>query len=194
MLQLAYKQRVWVLQNKVRHCRRFRKCHTVYKRRTPPWIEMPVQWPTAAAGSEAQARHLVDSGQYVRTAYGFSAESLPLVETISPQFRQSIISGRDVNLAAMLIPYYSGPCNDSTEEINTTKQDPRLSRTLSIGEFIQAFGTYKSVQHIQTVEMNLIYTKEILWTWHQGTLVKVFMSTIDNFHCKQQHICTTIIL
>lgn len=45
----------------------------------------------------------------------------------------------------MLIPYYSGSCNDSTEEINTTKHDPRLSRTLSIGEFIQAFGTYKSV-------------------------------------------------
>ena len=45
----------------------------------------------------------------------------------------------------MLIPYYSGPCNDSTDEINTTKHDPRLSRILSPGEFIQAFGTCKSI-------------------------------------------------
>jgi hypothetical protein len=69
--------------------------------------------------------------------YGYSAESLQLVETISPRVRQSIISGRDANLAAM--PYYSGPCNDSTDEINTTRHDPRLKRILSLGEFIQAF-------------------------------------------------------
>lgn len=43
---------------------------------------------------------------YKRTRFGFSAESLPLVETISPQLRQQITAGKDINLASILIPYY----------------------------------------------------------------------------------------
>lgn len=45
----------------------------------------------AAAGSPAQGRELK------RTRFGFAAESLPLVETISPQLRHQITSGKDVN-------------------------------------------------------------------------------------------------
>ena len=65
------------------------------------------------------------------------------METISPQLRQNIIAGRDVNLAALLIPYFSGP-NDNDDK-GKEKLDQRLSRSLSIGEFIQAFGIYKNI-------------------------------------------------
>lgn len=97
--------------------------------------------PPAAAGSEQQ---MVNS---LRSTRGYSAESLPVVETISPQLRKNIIAGMDINLAALLIPYYSGTgihesnfCEDKSH-----KPDPRTSRSLSLGEFIQAFGIYKNI-------------------------------------------------
>ena len=101
----------------------------------------------AAAGSETQARNMEDRG-VVRTQYGFVAESLPVVETISPQLRQNIIAGRDVNLAALLIPYYigSGIDNDNLNASqNVSKPDPRLNRSLTLAEFIQAFSVFKNV-------------------------------------------------
>lgn len=78
-----------------------------------------------------------------RTRFGYAAESLPLVETISPSFRQQIISGRDVNLAALFIPYYNGQ-NDPSY-ISVDKPDARLTRSLTLSEFILAFGVYKQV-------------------------------------------------
>ena len=90
---------------------------------------------TAAAGSQDQL------SEPRRTRFGFSAESLPLVETISPLLRQQIIAGKDVNLASLLIPYYS-PLDEKDEN---KKPDKRLLRSLSIGEFIQAFGIYKNI-------------------------------------------------
>ncbi|CAC5420045.1 unnamed protein product [Mytilus coruscus] len=97
--------------------------------------------PAAAAGSENQ------EARSVRTARGYSAETLPFMETISPQQRKNIISGLDINLASVLIPYYVG---SGTNEMfdgddKNYKTDPRLTRALSIGEFIQAFSIYKSV-------------------------------------------------
>jgi len=59
----------------------------------------------------------------VRTAYGYATHSLPLVETVSPVIRQNIISGRDVNLASLLIPYYNGYESDS-QASHETKHDP----------------------------------------------------------------------
>lgn len=89
-------------------------------------------------------------GSYVRTTYGYSSESLPLVETISPQLRQNIIAGKDVNLTSLLIPYFTGASasfddNMPNNNNHPNKSDPRLARQLSLGEFIQAFGTYKNV-------------------------------------------------
>lgn len=79
---------------------------------------------------------------YKRTRFGFSAESLPLVETISPQLRQQITAGKDINLASVLIPYYV-PTEDKPQ--SEQKNDYQLQRSLSLGEFIQAFGIYKNV-------------------------------------------------
>ncbi|CAC5392903.1 unnamed protein product [Mytilus coruscus] len=41
--------------------------------------------PNAAVGSEEQLLNIGNSGNMVRTAHGYSAETLPFVETISPQ-------------------------------------------------------------------------------------------------------------
>lgn len=89
----------------------------------------------AAAGSPTQSLELK------RTRFGFAAESLPLVETISPQLRHQITSGKDVNLASLLIPYFS----PHDENDDTKKPDKRLQKSLNIGEFIQAFGIYKNI-------------------------------------------------
>ena len=103
--------------------------------------------PSAAAGSEAQLSRM---STVVRTTHGFSAESLPFVESISPQLRKSIVAGNDINLAALLVPYYTGSgINEAYSSVNNDekapKHDSRINRNLSIGEFIQAFGIYKNV-------------------------------------------------
>ncbi|VDI28486.1 Hypothetical predicted protein [Mytilus galloprovincialis] len=103
--------------------------------------------PNAAAGSEEQLLNMGNSGNMVRTAHGYSAETLPFVETISPQLRKNIISGMDINLTSLLIPYYSGSGTHelSLSEDKNNKSDPRSLRSLSLGEFIQAFGIYKNI-------------------------------------------------
>ena len=88
----------------------------------------------------------------IRMEYGFAVESLPVVETISPQVRLNIIAGKNVNLAALLIPYYIGSridyydltCNSSQ---SASKPDPRLNRSLTLDEFIQAFRIYKNIMY-----------------------------------------------
>lgn len=100
--------------------------------------------PSAAAGSEEQARR----GNLAPTSRGYSAEALPFVESVSTTIRRNIISGRDVNLATLLIPYYTGSGVIETvegDDIKSIRPDPRVNRSLSLGEFIQAFGIYKNI-------------------------------------------------
>lgn len=82
---------------------------------------------------------------YVRTKFGFSAESLPFVETVSPQIRKSVVEGKDVNLASLLIPCYNGPACVGDKVGDKDKPDPRLNKVLTLSEFILAFGIYKSI-------------------------------------------------
>ena len=93
--------------------------------------------------------NMQDNRNYVKTPHGYSAESLPMVETISPHMRKNIIEGKDVNLAALLIPYYSVPMNNddrlSVDSCHNHKPDPRLNRNLNLNEFMKAFGIYKNV-------------------------------------------------
>ena len=82
-------------------------------------------------------------------SYGFAADSLPFVETVSPAIHRQVIEGKDVNLAVQLRPYYTGPMSND-EKIDTyycsnRKPDPRLNKCLNISEFIQAFGSYKNI-------------------------------------------------
>ena len=78
------------------------------------------------------------------TRFGYSAESLPFIETIHPSIRKQITEGKDVNLASLLIPYYTGPHADPATT-SKEKPDPRLNNALTLPQFIQAFGIYKNI-------------------------------------------------
>ncbi|PJE77841.1 hypothetical protein CI610_03229 [invertebrate metagenome] len=124
--------------------------------------------PAAAAGSVEQPATNVISA--TRTTFGYAAHTLPVVETVSPQLRTNIVRGRDINLAALLIPYFRGSGDNNTPE---SKPDHRLNRVLSLGEFIQAFGTFKQVMcgtfpH-RRVELDL-YERDIIdmASWFPG--------------------------
>ena len=114
----------------------------------PPPTNIPTD-PFSLATAMNRSSNTQDNRNYVETPHGYSAESLPLVETISPHMRKNIIEGKDVNLAALLIPYYSGPMNNddrlSVDSCHNRKPDPRLNRNLNLNEFMKAFGIYKNV-------------------------------------------------
>ena len=95
------------------------------------------------------ASQLLTAPPSTSQSYGYAVDSLPFMETVSPAIRQQVIEGKGVNLAVLLIPYYTGPMSND-ERIDTyfclkRKPDPRLNKCLNISEFIQAFGTYKNI-------------------------------------------------
>ena len=86
-------------------------------------------------------------------SYGVASDSLPHIDLVSPVVRRDIIAGKDVNLAALLIP---GHKSDSDfvnrhlvqgNDIITLKplSDLRLKRNLTLSEFLTAFDIFKSV-------------------------------------------------
>ena len=111
----------------------------------------------AAAGSEAQLQGNV-------TQFGYRVGTLPSTNTVSPQVIQKILEGKDINLAALLILYYTGPCVNENTYNKDTKPHPRLSRALTITEFIEAFCIYKGImcsKFERIVELD-IYMRDII--------------------------------
>ncbi|PJE78260.1 hypothetical protein CI610_02804 [invertebrate metagenome] len=82
---------------------------------------------------------------------GISSESLPSIEVVPQAIRQQIIEGKDVNLALLLLPSYDYDCtryNRFTEVGGRTvplQTDPRLCKSLTLGEFVKAFSIYRSI-------------------------------------------------
>ena len=80
---------------------------------------------------------------------GYSSESLPHVELVSPMIRKKILEGKNVNLAVLLIPHYEGVMtNEERSDLyscSTKKPDHRLNKILDLSSFMKAFGIYKSV-------------------------------------------------
>ena len=81
---------------------------------------------------------------------GVRSDSYSNVDIVSPHLQKQIIEGKDINLASLLINNYE--CHQkrsiSTESLEVQlsgKPDPRLNRSLSISEFLKAFGKYKRV-------------------------------------------------
>jgi hypothetical protein len=84
--------------------------------------------------------------------YGVASDTLPHVEVINSNVRKEILSGKNVNLASLLIPGVSSSLHDLQgrnlmlgQVVIPLKPDKRLSKTLTIQEFICAFTTYKNV-------------------------------------------------
>ena len=88
----------------------------------------------------------------VSPSNGVPSDSLPQIDIVSPSVRRDIIVGKDINLAALLIPGYK---SDSTTDRHLVKGseiiplkspgDTRLSRNLLLSEFIMAFTIYKNI-------------------------------------------------
>ena len=80
---------------------------------------------------------------------GVSSESMSHVETVSESIRQQIITGKDVNLASLLIPNVDTgdirAVHANGIEIQFRNNDPRLTRSLTLGEFLTAFAKYRTV-------------------------------------------------
>ena len=84
--------------------------------------------------------------------YGPSSDSLPHVEIVNENVRREIISGKNVNLASLLIPGVSSAVHDLQgrnmmlgEILIPLKPDKRMTKALTITEFINAFTTYRNV-------------------------------------------------
>ncbi|CAC5417914.1 unnamed protein product [Mytilus coruscus] len=72
------------------------------------------------------------------------------IEFVSSSLQRQIIDGKDVNIAALLIPNYECPQShteiaDSIDVNLPGKPDIILNRTLTIQEFIKAFVKYKRI-------------------------------------------------
>ena len=81
-----------------------------------------------------------------QTRLGFSEESLPFIQTVHSTLRKLIAKGKDINLAALLIPYYTGYHADSAEIIkDKDRPDLRLQNSITLSQFIQAFGICKDI-------------------------------------------------
>ena len=71
---------------------------------------------------------------------GYSSESLPHVELVSPMIRKKILEGKNVNLAVLLIPHYEGVMtNEEKSDLyscSTKKPDHGLNKILDLSSFI----------------------------------------------------------
>ena len=82
------------------------------------------------------------------TSNSVAPDTLPHIASVSDSMRKQITEGKLVNLAALLIPHNEAPDSRTTEfdgQIFKIKEDPRLNKILTLGEFIAAFGVYKTV-------------------------------------------------
>ena len=63
------------------------------------------------------------------------AASISDIDLVSPEILADILAGKDVNFNILLIPNYTTPALKKMKE-----KDERLSRNLSLDEFVVAFG------------------------------------------------------
>ncbi|CAC5418098.1 unnamed protein product [Mytilus coruscus] len=77
---------------------------------------------------------------YYVKSFDLTASSISDTDMISPEIRQHIITGKDVNLNTLLFPNYEIPGKRQTQE-----NDDKLLRNLSLDEFIIAFGRFKRI-------------------------------------------------
>ena len=81
---------------------------------------------------------------------GVAAESFRNVEIVSPHLTSQIIAGKDINLALLLMPNTETTSEHRRVDFDGIEYvmkpgDPRLSKNLTLGEFIIAFARYKNI-------------------------------------------------
>ena len=107
-------------------------------------LSLPQQQPIPSTSGLCQ----MTSAASDTCTYGIRSDSIPTVETMSPTLKKQIQEGKDVNLALLLMP---DQVTSSARVIEAggiefhmkAPADPRLSRMLTIQQFIVAFERYK---------------------------------------------------
>ena len=102
---------------------------------------------------------------------GVASHNVPRVALVSPQLRNDILSGKDINLARLLIPdsegFHQREIVISGGEAIPVRQrtDPRLLKNLNLSEFIKSFTIYKDVMvegYPHRADELTIYLNEII--------------------------------
>jgi hypothetical protein len=113
-----------------------------------PYTLESARRPHVSAGTGSDTADPASSGGFRTSLYGVSAEQLPQIDIVSDSLKRKIWEGRDINLASLLIPKYevNKAVPDFSMGLNLLETvDPRLHKSLSISEFITAFGKFKRI-------------------------------------------------
>ena len=93
--------------------------------------------------------------RFPRSEFGIPSECIPHIDVVPDNIKKRIWEGKDINLATLLIPK-NDTSHSNQEQVQNqggivchvnlnTQEDSRLHKSLSISEFITAFGKYKRV-------------------------------------------------
>ena len=119
---------------------------------------VPLQAPNTSTGFSAANSTSVLAGTAVSPAFSLATALpapplgrsfvAPSTVSISPQLRQNILQGKDINLASLLVPSPTidrqlVDCGDVSVFLKNS--DPRLLKNLPFGDFVIAFGLYRDV-------------------------------------------------
>ena len=90
-------------------------------------------------------------GNLLNSSNGVASDSVAQVELVTPQVRRDILSGKDINMATLLIPDYNHASQERHiiigNDIVPLKPltDQRTIKPLTIQEFVKAFMAYKNI-------------------------------------------------
>ena len=121
------------------------------------------------------------------TEFGVPLENLPHIDVVPERLKKNIWEGKDINLATLLIPKVEKKSNEDMESnghnitINLNNEDPRLLKSLTLSEFITAFGKYKRVMfmkyHERRIELDR-YEANIV------DIANVYGNKFYDYHCQ----------
>ena len=107
---------------------------------------------TAQAGMTSSNNNTNIPGYTQLSTFGAASDALPQVEIVSANVQKEILAGKDINLASLLIPGANFATLDLQgrhamfgDVLIPLKPDKRLSKILTIQEFITAFSVFRNI-------------------------------------------------
>lgn len=119
--------------------------------------------------------------------FGVPSECVPHLDIVQDNIKKKIWEGKDVNLASLLIPKFDNEKNtheSGHQTINiklNDQEDVRLHKSLTISEFITAFGKYKRVMCVKFPERRVELDR------YEANIVdvsNVYGSKFFEYHCQ----------
>ena len=109
-----------------------------------------------ATASSATTPNATGGYRFPISEFGVPLECIPHVDIVSDVLKKKIWEGKDINLAALLIPKFDDKNHNEPSPagltVNLNQEDSRLAKSLNISEFITAFGKYKRMMYMKFPE------------------------------------------